>query len=210
MLTYTNWNYKIFVSEKTDWSFTWENRLPVFQDFVVGKQLHWIDISVVENINQEINLEVDGFISNLIGQKFAVKLADCNWVVVMWKNYFGVVHAGWKWVWGGIVQNAINKLIELWENSEELNVFVWPSIRSCCYKVWDDFDQKFDSKYLKTKEDWLYLDMASNIIDICTDFGIKQTNISILDTCTNCSNQFFSYRSGDIESRFIVWVEKIL
>ncbi len=97
---------------------------------------------------------------------------------------------------------------QLWENIKDIKIYIWPSIRKCCYEVWEEFKQYFDEKYLNHKNNKIYLDMISFIKDELNRLLIINENISIDTTCTKCSDNFFSYRWWDEKERFVLWIKK--
>lgn len=78
----------------------------------------------------------------------------------------------------------------------DLKVFVWPSIRVCCYEVGEEFTSYFDAKYLTKQKNGKYiLNMIAYIADILKASSIS--DITIHPVCTKCSTNFFSYRNWD-------------
>ncbi len=200
------WNYEIFVSEKDDGSFNPKNREDIFSDIVVPLQLHGNKVFLMMDEYYSDNIDADGIVTSLEETPIAVKLADCNGIVLMWEKYFWVLHAGWRGLKDGIIENCVWKLNSLGENPSDLVAFVGPSIRNCCYEVWDEFKEFFDKKYLSKKWKKLYMNMLAYIEDIFKKLGIS--NIDIHADCTKCSWKFFSYRWGDEKKRFLVGVKK--
>ncbi len=196
MQTINIWKYEINISEKKD------KLIP--NNFLKCEQTHSSTIYLRESW-EFINQKSDWIITNITNKSIAVRVADCNAIILMWKNYFGIVHAWRKWLKSWIIQNAIDILKGKWEKNIE--IYIWPSIRKCCYEVWNEFKDFFDNKYLISKDEKLYLDMISVIQDISNKNWIKQINIH--PDCTFCSNKYFSYRKGDKNSRMIISIEKI-
>ena len=200
-------NYEIFISEKKDWSFSFTERKDIFTDIIVPSQPHGTDIIVIEENTDIKNLNVDGLISNRKNLALAVKLADCNGIVFMWENYYWVVHGWWKGLKNWIIEKCIWKLSSLGEKTSNLEIFVGPSIRICCYEVWNEFKKFFEKKYLKIYWEKIHLDMIEYIKDTLKNLWISKININ--PKCTKCSKDFFSYRNGNIKERFLVGIKKI-
>jgi copper oxidase (laccase) domain-containing protein len=109
----------------------------------------------------------------------------------MGKKRFGIIHAGRKWLKDGIIQKMFSQLIEKEETS--FSVFIWLSIRKCCYEVGKEFTTYFEPKYLSfIDEEHYMLDMIAVIQDICLQYSINKLHIHL--DCTKCSPKFFSYR----------------
>lgn len=196
--------YKIYISEKID------GNARNFTDFQVCRQIH--SDKIVELNNDNIwtirDIEADWIITNLKNTKIWVLLADCNWVIFVWKEYIWAVHAGWKWLKSWIIEKIFDLFLVKNEKIEDIQIFVWPSIRSCCYEVWEEFNSYFEEKYLQKRNWKIYLDMKQNIEDRLEKIWIKKGNIEIFPECTHCNEKFYSYRKWDKVERIIVGIEK--
>ncbi|MCX7871260.1 MAG: polyphenol oxidase family protein [bacterium] len=125
----------------------------------------------------------------------------------------GILHAGWKGIFYGIIYNFFKILNNYIKNSHVLRIFVYigPSIRSCCYEVKPDFiNQNNISKefyYLKNNKIYLNLiDIAKKQIDNSIKnikANIQKTELIDKNECTYCSNKYFSYRKGHKTERNI-------
>lgn len=205
MITKSIKNYQIQITDKSDWP---SRNVDAFFKL---KQVHSNKVLILENSEiPTYSVEADWIVSCLENYKIWVVVADCNWIVLMWKKWFGLVHAGWKWLKHWIIENTIRILSKKWESIEDLFIFAWPSIRQCCYEVWEEFSDYFNMKYLSPCDNWKFMfDMIWVIRDKLMDLWIIDWNIEIFDECTKCSWRYFSYRNNDIDSRNIIWVEKI-
>lgn len=195
-------NYTIHISEKKD------GTAREIQGIIYTKQVHSNDIYILENKLEFIDSENDGIISKLSKTKIWVLLADCNWIVIMGKSWYGVIHAGRRWLKNDIITKAVNILKEHNENPTWLKVYIGSSIRQCCYEVGEEFIGYFDKKYLIRRKERLYLDMIAVAKDTLTKAWILIENIEIDEYCTSCSWKFFSYRNNNNNQRFVVAVEK--
>jgi len=210
MLKKQIWNYILNISEKSDWdSILFRDNIWLFYN----NQVHWNKIILIEKINNYIfenwKNKADGIVTNIKNKKIWVFLADCNGIVVMWKDYFGIVHSGRKWLFAWILWDVIKTITDKWEKIKHLKIFIWPSIRSCCYEVWDEFLNYFDKKYLLTFDSKFKLDMIWFILDYLLWIWILISNIEISQICTYCNDWFFSFRKWDLKNRFLISVEKI-
>ena len=201
MQTLSIWSYKIYISEKQDWN------ARNFDDFFVCKQVHWNEIFLLEN-NDKKNINSDWIITDCLHTKIWGLTADCNGIILMWKKYFGVVHAGRKWLKKNIVSKWIKILQDKGEKKSEIIVFIWPSIKKCCYEVWDEFLDYFDKKYFTKKWQKHHFDMIEFLYDQLTNLWIDKDKIKVHEECTKCWSNFFSYRNWDLNDRIIIWVEK--
>ena len=202
MIVHNKGKYIIYVSEKNDGT---AREIP---GFIYTKQVHGNNIYLLEQHIDFIDSENDGIISNLLNIKIGVLLADCNGIIIMWENRYGVIHVWRKWLQNSIIKKALDTIQSKGEKISWLQIYIWPSIRQCCYEVGEEFLWYFDKKYL-SKHGWkLYFDMISNIHDILIKAWIQKQNIEIHPDCTACSDKFFSYRKQNNNQRIVVGIEK--
>ena len=70
-------------------------------------QIHSNKVVFIDKPNDQ-TLNGDGIISNRKDLILGVLTADCAPIVILGKRYFGIIHAGWKGTFSGIIENAIN------------------------------------------------------------------------------------------------------
>ena len=200
MQSYNFWNYIIQITEKIDFDIETQTYPTIHTAHC--KQIH--SNTLYEYQEPRTTLEWDGIFSNKEDIQISVWVSDCNAVIIMGKQRYGILHAGRRGLRDGIIQAMINKLQEKGES--DFTVFVWPSIRACCYEVGEEFTSYFDQKYLTKQKNGKYnLDMISVIQDIFKSYNIS--DITIHQTCTKCSDNFFSYRNWDGINNIVI-VEK--
>ena len=74
---------------------------------ILINQVHSNKIFFIDKITDQI-LSGDGIISNRKDLILGVLTADCAPIVILGKKYFGIIHAGWKGAFSGIIENALN------------------------------------------------------------------------------------------------------
>jgi len=186
-------------TEKKDGNFKIkENRINLakkfgFDDIVVPNQKHTNIITTLENIPAES----DGIFTDKKYKPIGVLTADCMPIVIFSNNEIAVIHAGWKGLFNGIIENSLNLFKE-----KNLKAFIGASIRSCCYEVSQDFINSLNisKKFFTISNSKIYLSLQ----DIAKE---KLKNIEIIDTeeCTKCSGNYFSYRNKDTEERILTF-----
>lgn len=202
MLTLDRNKYTLYISEKEDGT---ARELPWF---LYMKQVHGNWLCIADTTTKSMDGEYDGIISKVSKIKPWVLLADCNGIVMMGNEWYGVIHAGRRWLRNGIIENAIDIFKEHNEDISELKIYIGPSIRVCCYEVGEEFLEYFDQKYITKREGKLYFDMIAVAKNILTNEWILVENIEINESCTHCSWKFFSYRNNNNNQRLVVAVEK--
>ena len=199
--------YLLYVSESKD------GCASLFCDeqwFLTNHQVHGSRITKITNatLHKNGSKKSDWIITNLRHQKIGVRVADCNAIILMGKEWFSVIHAWWRWLYKKILQKAIKRLEEEGENVTTMKIYVGPSIRSCCYEVGSELHTYFKKKYMILRAWKWYLDMLQYIIDVLIEKWIKRKNIHIDTHCTKCDPWFFSYRWWNNQQRIIIGVEK--
>lgn len=202
MLVLKKGEYTIYISEKKD------GTAREIKWFTYSKQTHGNNIYLLERKEEGILSENDGILSKLTNIKIWVLLADCNGIIFMGKQWYGVIHAGRKWLTNGIIPKALAMLQKKKEKIEALKVYIGPSIRKCCYEVGEEFLWYFNSKHFERRDGKLYFDMTSTIIDLLLKAWMGKSNIEINKECTACSWKFFSYRKQNNNQRIVVGVRK--
>ena len=160
------------------------------------KQVHSAIIYRVDN-ELDAELEGDGLISNSPDLYLAVKVADCYPVFLLdpVNKAFGVVHAGWRGSYKGIVKLAVQKMgSEFGTKPENLFVVIGPGICGSCYEVSHDVAAKFDFGVVQ-KDGHIYLDLNAFNIHELNEIGVPRPNILDSPFCTyEREDLFWSYR----------------
>ncbi len=192
-------NLNIIYTEKDDNVKKLLKSLPV-KHIILPKQTHSNNIK-----EYTCNLDnCDGIYTTEKNIALGIKTADCGAIVLTDYEKLTIIHAGWRGILSGIIENAL----DLFEDEIDF-AFLAPFARSCCYEVKEDFIKnlrKEEFLYLKNKNSKIYFSMEDIIKD-----KLKNRVKTIYDTekCTICNKNLFSYRKGDIKDRMltIAWLE---
>lgn len=146
----------------------------------------------------------DAVITNLKGLKIGIKTADCVPIVLIGEDWVGVIHAGWRGLYKGIVEKTIKALRE--EGEEQLFAFVFPSAKACCYEVGEEFRKLF-AQNLFERRGKLYFDPQEEAIKRLHD---NRINLKVVfRECTICNKEYPSYRRDRTEERLYTSVVKL-
>ncbi|SHO80649.1 COG1496: Uncharacterized conserved protein [hydrothermal vent metagenome] len=192
--------------------------LPSGLKFIVANQTHSDNVIIIKNNqsqgwNDEISAikDCDSLITNLPNIALTILTADCVPILIYDrdKKVISAVHSGWRGTKKRILKKTISKMIMNFNsNIEDIEVFIAPSIRGCCYEVNWEVAKEFN-KYIKIEDKYM-LDLAKINHSELIEMGIK--NIKISPYCTSCDNdKFFSYRKEKgCNGRFmsIIWIAK--
>lgn len=165
-------------------------------------QVHSSKVIYIDKITENLsNIDADGMVAK--GKRaIGVKTADCLPILLYdpKKKVIGAIHAGWKGLAGGIIENAIRVMKEADSLPCHIFVTIGPHIRSCCYNVTPDrikifadleIDQTF---YVKRSGLNLYLDLGKFASVKLTRLGIPPAQIETSELCTACNEKFYSFR----------------
>ena len=87
------------------------------------KQIHSNKVLHLKNNNNNLRIGVaDGIFTSLTNNLIGILTADCAPIIVLGKKYFGIIHAGWKGLINGIIENTVMKFNSLGETENHLNV----------------------------------------------------------------------------------------
>jgi len=179
-----------------------------FSNVFIPVQRH---TSLVIDISEISNKEADGIYTIKKNQPIGVLTADCMPVVLSDGEVVSIVHAGWRGLFNGILENAVKNLI----HKEKAIAFIGPSARECCYQVGDDFVEEakkqgidINKRYFKF-DDGIKFSMQELAKDRLKKAGIN--HIVDISLCTICKENLFSYRKGDFESRLLTftWLSEV-
>ena len=165
---------------------------------ILMNQVHSNKVFFIDKLNNK-TLNGDGIISNRRDLILGVLTADCAPIVILGKKYFGIIHAGWKGAFSGIIENAINLFFKKGEFEKDIFVDVGPHLKKNSFEVKKDFLVNFkkqevnSDKYISSIKKKLYFNFSLLITDKIINCGVRDFNISKIDTYQN-SNDFFSFR----------------
>lgn len=178
----------------------YENYISTLKDLGLEKestcslnQIHSSNIKVVSNPG--VYDKSDGIISKIDNQlTLVIKTADCI-PIFMYDNFngiYGLIHAGWKGAHKKIHLKALNKFLEFDSIPGNIEVYIGPSLRQCCFEIKNDLVEIFDSRFILEKNNKFYLNLIEFIINGLNKSGVDK--IVINKSCTYEDNNCYSYR----------------
>ncbi len=186
-------------------------RLGFHADFQWLRQVHGARPVVVQRVGKA--LEADALVSRTPGIACCVLSADCLPVFVCSRagDEVAVIHAGWRGLCAGIVENT---LAAMKTPGEELLAWLGPGILACHYEVGEELREAFlagagDEEQRQalatafhpaaTRGKYL-ADLARIAIDKLRAAGLA--SVSGGSVCTYCQpGRFFSHRRGGVAGR---------
>ena len=158
-------------------------------------------VFIDEKYNKKIKPKADAIITNQRYLPIAILTADCVPILICdnKKKMIGIIHAGWKGAYKGIIDRVIKFMIKKGCKLKNFTIAVGPSISVKNYEVKEDFRKKFlkkdkkNLKYFKIKRKKLYFDLTKYVHALLLKSKIKNIDILNIDTF-DVKNKFFSAR----------------
>jgi YfiH family protein len=138
--------------------------------------------------------EADGVVTRRRDAAPAVLVADCLPVVVAGQRAVAVLHAGWRGLAGGVLEEGVRGLREYGEQ-EGLEAAIGPGIGACCYEVGPEVREAFTAY---GSEVWRGRNLD---LEAVARRQLERAGVGVVHTlglCTSCHPElFFSHRRDD-------------
>jgi polyphenol oxidase len=170
--------------------------------FAQGRQVHGATVNrlrepppVTERERSEADPPPgDGQATDLPGIAPVVLVADCLPIAVAGEGAVAMLHAGWRGLAAGVIEEGLGALREL--GSEPLEAAIGPGIGPCCYRVGPEVAEEFAEEPAAVERDGdvFRLDLGAIARRRLREAGIGA--VHDVDLCTHCSDPslFFSHR----------------
>jgi YfiH family protein len=172
-------------------------------------QQHGAAVVVVSTPGDHAGEPADAAVTASPGCALAVRTADCAPVVLVAEGVVGVVHAGWRGLLGGVIEESAKAMVDLGATSIE--AVLGPCIRPGCYEFGEaelDLVAARLGPAVRSTTGWgtPALDLAAAVAAACAEAGIQH----LLDEagCTACDRRWFSHRARAEPGRIatIAWL----
>jgi len=133
--------------------------------------------------------------------------ADCAPLVVYdhRNQVLGQAHAGWRSLAAGIVENLVDAVQAKNRGfHSELQAWIGPTIRSCCYPVSLDVAERFPVECRFLVGESIRLDLVRFIRMELERLNFKPKNVSDAGICTSCAQEFSSFRRDGFHAEAMV------
>ncbi len=139
------------------------------------------------------------------GTGAGVHTADCVPILIAHPGHpaCAAVHAGWRGLAGGVVEDAVRRLADRLGTSarRDLVAAAGPSARGCCYEVGEEVADRLrplpggDRRLLEGKRPGKWnADLQALAVDALVAAGLSPSLVEAVGPCTICSPAFHSYR----------------
>jgi YfiH family protein len=141
---------------------------------------------------EAVAIDADGHATALTGVGAMVLTADCLPVALGCRGVVAMLHAGWRGLAAGVLEEGIGALRELGAD-EPIEAIVGPGAGVCCYEVGPEVHAAFGqdspgSSYRDGKK----IDLRGIAREKLLAAGVARVHDA--DACTICDERFFSHR----------------
>ncbi len=160
------------------------------QQLVRGYQVHGSRVARVGALPAaEQAGECDGQATALHGVGAMVLVADCLPVALGRHGAVAMLHAGWRGLAAGVLEEGVRAVCELGGAAgEELVAVVGPGAGACCYEVGEEVHAAFGGAHRRGAN----IDLRAIAHERLLAAGV--TRVEHLRACTICDRRFFSHR----------------
>jgi YfiH family protein len=196
------------------------------RDPVVGEQVHGTVAAAVGELhagarwqgNEPVLSGTDALVTASRRLPLVTLVADCLPVALVdpIRRVAAAVHAGWRGLSDGVLENALSLMRETWE-TDAADVIAWigPGIGPCCYEVGPDVAEHFPGFAQAGEADRSRLDLRGAASERLAVAGLRPENTGGLELCTSCESElFFSHRRATRDGlkttgrqALIVWLD---
>ena len=172
-----------------------------YTKIVFANQVHGTSVKKVsiQDCGKAVDL-CDGLITNDKNIFLCIFTADCMPVFLASRDYsvVAMVHAGWRGLAGGIIENAIIRFLEDFGiSSQDIFAYIGPHISKCCYQVGNELRRAFNRP-----SDEEYFSLSKEAQFQMKKLGIKRVFVNSHCTCHEYE-MFYSYRREPTDKRIM-------
>ncbi|HEY5192443.1 MAG TPA: polyphenol oxidase family protein [Solirubrobacteraceae bacterium] len=131
--------------------------------------------------------EADGHAVAAPGLAAMVLTADCIPVVLGANGAVAALHAGWRGLAAGVLEEGVRALREVGGRGEVV-ALVGPCAGACCYEVGEEVHSAFTASHRNGR----LIDLRAIAHERLSAAGVAQVRDA--EACTICDERFFSYR----------------
>jgi YfiH family protein len=157
-----------------------------------GRQVHGAEVQRVRDgggsaAGAQVVVEADGHATALSGVGAMVITADCLPVALGCEGAVAMLHAGWRGLAAGVLEEGVRALEEL-AGPGRIVAVVGPGAGVCCYEVGPEVHEAFGGAH----RDGARIDLRAIAHDRLLAAGVAR--VRDVAACTICDERFFSHR----------------
>jgi YfiH family protein len=177
-----------------------------------SRQAHGTEVNIVERLSgargQALPIDADGHATALREVGTMVMAADCLPVALGGGGAVAALHAGWRGLCGGVLEQGVRALRTLAGSTAPISAIVGPGAGACCYEVGAEVHEAFGARHaLAPSQARGKLDLRAIAHERLLAAGVA--DVRHVEACTICDTHYFSHRrEGALAGRqaVIAWL----
>lgn len=157
-----------------------------------GHQIHGSEVRRVRSLPPPDRdgpaARADGQATNVAGVAALVLSADCLPVVLGGEGAVAAIHAGWRGLSAGVLEQGVLALRALVAGEGPLTAIVGPGAGPCCYEVGEEVQAAFGGRHLHGQN----IDLRAIAHERLLAAGVAE--VRDVAVCTICDERYFSHR----------------
>jgi polyphenol oxidase len=149
------------------------------------------DIPATPDGETQPEIEADGQSTALSGLGALVLTADCLPVALGANGAVAMVHAGWRGLAAGVLEEGVRAVRELGGEGEVVAI-IGPGAGSCCYEVGEEVHAAFGGAHRAAGSLGRHIDLKAIARERLLAAGVGE--VRDVEMCTICDERFFSHR----------------
>jgi len=159
---------------------------------VRGYQVHGTTVQQVrDGAEAGDDIEADGQATALRGVGAMVLTADCLPVALGSSGAVAMMHAGWRGLAAGVLEEGVRAVRDL-GGAGEIVAIIGPGAGLCCYEVGEEVHTAFGGAYQIESPPTRNIDLKAIARDRLLAAGVSE--VRVVAACTICDERFFSHR----------------
>lgn len=165
---------------------------------ITMEQVHGRDVAVINApfAPQDAPVRADAVITSRPGLVLVTQVADCVPVLLASpEGLVGAVHSGWRGVVAGVVDAAVDALVEQGAQVHTVRAWIGPAICPGCYEVGEQVRAQVaavaPAAFAQTRWGTAAVDVVAGVAEQLTRRGIS---VETIEACTAEDDRLFSYR----------------
>jgi polyphenol oxidase len=156
-----------------------------------SRQQHGTTVNAIERVTgsegRALAIDADGQATALRGVGAMVMAADCLPVALGCRGAVAMVHAGWRGLAAGVLEQGVAALRNL-AGGEPIEAIVGPCAGVCCYEVGAEVHATFGGAHRAGD----HIDLRAIAHERLAAAGVGR--VRDVQACTICDERFFSHR----------------
>ena len=165
---------------------------------VTMEQVHGREVGVLTEVPEagSPTIVADALITGIADLALVTQVADCVPVLLACpEGLVGVVHSGWRGVVAGVVEAAIDALVDRGAHADGIRAWIGPSICAECYEVGEQVREEVSAAapaaFAHTRWGTAAVDVRGGVLEQLDRRGV---HAQVIEGCTAEDDRLYSYR----------------